>query len=133
MNSNTAMLIVAEQVAREQGYIEVGTRTIDALHDWFWGNRAVALEQYPKPLVVQSVKYIQPIFEDEQDNSKRKPKISIDMHFGKPRLTIDLPDGTMACVTYDRDGKCSEAQAFGDRGLSFALEVKTRIDFLLKA
>lgn len=131
MDANTAMLIVAEQVAREHGYIEVGKRTINALRDWFWGNRVAGLKQFPEPLVIQSVKYIQPIFEEDLDDNKRKPKIDIDMHFGKPRLTIDLPDGTMACVTY-RDGRCSEAQAFGDRGLSFALDIKTRIDNLLK-
>ncbi len=123
------MLIVAEQVAKEYGYIEVSKYEINALRDWFWGNKAIGLGS-EKPVTVASCKYILPIFEDEKDENKRRPKVEINMHWGKPRLSIDLPDGTFACLTY-RDRICSEAQAFGEKGLAFAVSIKERIDYLL--
>lgn len=39
MTENQAMLIVAEQVAKEQGYIEVSKNTLNALRDRFWGQQ----------------------------------------------------------------------------------------------
>lgn len=82
-----------------------------------------------KPVVITACKYILPMFEEEKDDSKRRPKIEIDMFWGKPRLGIDLPDGTFCCLTY-KDGICSEAQAFGEKGLTFALSIKDKIDYL---
>lgn len=129
MTENQAMLIVAEQVAKENGYIEVSKHIIDASRDWFWGNRAAA-QLSGKPIQITACKYILPIFEGEKDESKRRPKIEIDMHWGKPRLGIDLTDVTFCCLTY-KDGICSEAQAFGEKGLAFALSIKDRINYLI--
>ena len=123
------MLIVAEQVAKEQGYIEVSKNALNALRDRFWGNRAVAA-MAGKPVVITTCKYILPMFEEDKDESKRRPKIEIDMFWGKPRLGIDITDGTFCCLTY-KDGICSEAQAFGEKGLTFALSIKDRIDYLI--
>lgn len=130
MTENQAMLAVAEQVAREQGYIEVSRHTMNALRDKFWGNRALAAISQ-KPVEITACRYILPIFEGEKDENKRRPKIEIDMFWGRPRLGIDLPDGTFCCLTY-KDGICSEAQAFGDKGLAFALSIKEKLDYLLK-
>lgn len=123
------MLVVAEQTAKELGYIEVSKNAHNALRDRFWGNRAVAA-MAGKPVVITTCKYILPIFEGEKDENKRRPKIEIDMFWGRPRLGIDLLDGTFCCLIY-KDGICSEAQAFGEKGLAFALSIKERIDYLI--
>lgn len=107
MTENQAMLVVAEQTAKKLGYIEVSKNSHNALRDRFWGNRAVAA-MAGKPVVITTCKYILPMFEEDKDDSKRRPKIEIDMFWGRPRLGIDLPDGTFCCLTY-RDGICSEA------------------------
>lgn len=130
MEVNEAMLIVAEEVARELGYIEVGKEVINGLQDNFWGNRVIAAKCYPKLVIVKSCKYILPQWEDEKDESKRKPKIEIDMHWGNPRLAIDYPDGSFCCLVY-KDGKVSEAQAFGESGLLRAIYIKQRVDKLI--
>lgn len=129
MTENQAMLVVAEQTAKELGYIEVSKNAHNALRDRFWGNRAVAA-MAGKPVVITTCKYILPIFEGEKDENKRRPKIEIDMFWGRPRLGIDLLDGTFCCLIY-KDGICSEAQAFGEKGLAFALSIKERIDYLI--
>lgn len=54
MTENEAMLIVAEQVAKEQGYIEVSKNAHNALRDRFWGNRAVAA-MAGKPVVINNL------------------------------------------------------------------------------
>ena len=123
------MLVVAEQTAKELGYIEVSKNAHNALRDRFWGNRAVAA-MAGKPVVITTCKYILPMFEEDKDDSKRRPKIEIDMFWGRPRLGIDLPDGTFCCLTY-KNGICSEAQAFGEKGIAFALSIKERIDYLI--
>lgn len=127
---NQAMLIVAEQTAKELGYIETSKHTINALRDSFWGNIKKGIES-DRPLEVAACKYILPLFEDEGLNYYRKPKIWIDMHWGSPRLSICRTDGTFCCLTY-KDGGCAEAQAFGEKGLELALSVKSRIDYLIK-
>lgn len=125
MEINEAMLIVAEEVARELDYIEVSKNVIKGFQDDFWGNRAIAADKQ-----VKSCLYILPQLEGEKDERKRSPKIKIDMYWGKPRLGIDYPDGSFCCLTY-KDGKVSEAQAFGENGLSRAVEIQQRIDKLI--
>ena len=127
---NAAMLIVAKQVAEEHGYIQTGFGNIDARRDWFWANRFIGATS-PEPVVVTSATYILPLWEDELAKYKRRPKIGIDMFLGRPRLNIDLPDGTFACLTYE-NGLCKEAQAFGEHGIAFALSIKDKIDYYLK-
>lgn len=83
-----------------------------------------------KPVVITTCKYILPMFEEDKDDSKRRPKIEIDMFWGRPRLGIDLPDGTFCCLTY-KNGICSEAQAFGEKGIAFAASIKEKIDYYI--
>lgn len=123
------MLKVAEQVAQEHGYIEIENKPMNAAKDSFWGNVALASISQ-KPIVIRTVKYILPVFEGELDEKKSRPKIYIDMFWTAPRLNISLPDGTFCCLTY-RDNVCSDAQAFGNNGLAFALSIKERLDYLL--
>lgn len=132
MDANQAMLLVAENTAKEYGYIEVGKRTIDAMKDNFWGNNYLGVKAMMEgySITVESCKYIIPMFEEDRDKVSRRPKIEIDMHFGKPRLGIDLPGGTSCFLTY-RDNICTEAQAFGNNGLAFALSIKDKIDYLI--
>ncbi len=132
MDANQAMLLVAENTAKEYGYIEVGKRTIDAMKDNFWGNNYLGVKAMMegRSITVESCKYIIPMFEEDREKVSRRPKIEIDMHFGKPRLGIDLPGGTSCFLTY-RDNICTEAQAFGNNGLAFALSIKDKIDYLI--
>lgn len=125
MEINEAMLIVAEEVARELGYIDAGKEVIEGKNSSFWGNREFAADKQ-----VKSCLYILPQWEGESDEKKRKPEIEIDMFWGRPRLGIDYPDGSFCCLTY-KDGKVSEAQAFGENGLSRAVEIQQRIEKLI--
>lgn len=123
MEVNQAMLLVAEEVARELGYVDAGTKIIVGSKDSFWGNREMAADKQ-----VISCKYILPFWED--DENEIKPKIEIDMQWGSPRLGIRYPDGSFCNITY-KDGEMSEAQAFHENGLSNALDIKQRIDKLI--
>lgn len=125
MEVNEAMLIVAEEVAHELGYIEAGKEVLEGKKSWFWGNREIAADKQ-----VKSCLYILPLWEGEKDGSKRRPKVEIDMYWGRPRLGIDYPDSSFCCLTY-KDGKVSEAQAFGENGLARAIDIKQRIDKLI--
>ena len=101
MDANQAMLIVAEQAAKDFGFIEVSKHRIDAERDLFWGNKMIGIEsrlKSGKPVIVDACKYIIPQFEEDRDKNKRTPRIQIDMHWGKPRLGIDLPNGTSCFV-----------------------------------
>lgn len=125
MEVNEAMLIVAEEVARELGYINTGKGVIEGNNSSFWGNREFYADKQ-----VKFCKYILPQWEGEKDESKRSPKIAIDMHWGNPRLGIDYPDGSFCCLTYE-SGKLSEAQAFKANGLSRAIDIEKRIEKLI--
>lgn len=129
MEVNEAMLIVAEEVAQELGYIEVRKNIIHGERDSFWGNQYLAKSR-STPLVVKSCMYILPQWEGEKNENKRSPKVKIDMHWGNPRLSIDYPDSSFCCLTYE-DRKISEAQAFEENGLSRAIDIKQRIDKLI--
>lgn len=134
MDSNQAMLIVAEQAAKDFGYIEVSKHRIDAVKDSFWGNNVIGAKAMLKgenPVIVDACKYIMPQFEEDKCKANLIPRIYIDMHWGNPRLHISLKSGASCCLTY-KDGICTEAQAFGDRGLEFALCIKDKIDYLIK-
>jgi hypothetical protein len=129
MTVNEAMLQVAEKEAKKYGYIEVSKGIIEASKDPFWGNRAKAFMS-ETPIIVNACKYIMPVFEGENGPNGKKPRIGIDMHWGNPRLSVCQPDGTFACLTY-KDGKFSDAQAFQEGGLIFALYLKEQIDDLI--
>ncbi len=122
------MLKLAEEYASEFGYKKVKIEVLDARNDDFWGNRFVA-EMSKVPVRVTTCLY-KPELTDEE-KKERSPRIEIDMHFGDPRLSIEKPDKTFACVTYNISNKCESAQAFKENGILFALELKQRIDNLL--
>ena len=102
MDANQEMIKVAELIANQYGYIEVSKHSINAIRDCFWGNQYLGFKAKAegRVLEIQSCKYIIPLFEEDKDKYNRRPKIDIDMHFGKPRLGIDLPDGTSCFLTY---------------------------------
>lgn len=127
---NQAMLAVAEELADELRYIEVAKWNINGLTDSFWGNRVLALKQYPQKLIIKASKYISPIWEDDKNKDIAQPKIEIDMHWGNPRLSIRKVDGTFCCLSYNESG-FREAQAFGEDGLPLAAKIKERIDKLI--
>lgn len=134
MTVNEAMLIVANKLATEWGYIEDSTFNINAIKDSFWGNQAIGLQAYyeRKPeVIVNACKYIYPVFDFEKGNGQRSPCIEIDMHFGKPRLSVRKQDDTFACLTY-KDGVFSEGQAFNEYGPELLMELKKSIDDLIK-
>lgn len=125
MNINEIMLIVASEIARDNGYILADERVIIGKKDWFWGNR----EAFPDARVMSRT-YILPAWEEEREKEGYfTSKIYLDMHWGKPRLHVRYPDGTSCCLTYGNDG-CSEAQSFGPDGLSKAFRIQERIDDL---
>lgn len=123
------MLEVAALIARRYGFIEIGQRTINAERDKFWGNICLGIKarMEGRTIEIQSCKYIYPQFEGERNEKQRSPKIEIDMHFGNPRLCIDLPDGTSCFITY-KDNTCIEVHTFGENGVRFAMYVTRRID-----
>lgn len=132
--ANEAMLVVANKLATEWGYIEDRKFDINAIKDSFWGNRYIGAQAYidKKPeVIVNACKYIYPMFDFEKEDGKESPRIEIDMHFGKPRLSVQKPDGTFACLTY-RDGVFSEGQAFQENGPELLMELKKSIDELIK-
>lgn len=135
MTVNEAMLKVAEEYAGKFGYIEVSKHRIDGTKDSFWGNRSLAIiskTEEGKDLVIDGCKYILPILDTEQEEgNSRPPRIQIDMHWGLPRLLVCKPDLTFAGLTY-KDGMFSEGQAFRNEGPELLMELKSRIDEMIK-
>lgn len=123
---NQIMLIVADEIARENGYIQIEEKTITGKTDWFWGNRAACPEAQ-----VKSRTYVRPAWEDEQETSRYRPcKIYIDMNWGKPRIHVTT-NNAFCCLTYSQDG-FTEAQAYGENGLDEAVSLKNKIDKLIR-
>lgn len=123
MTVNEAMLAVADEIAKENGYIMTREPYKHyARKDNFWGNLVQSVKE--PDLHILTAEYILPAFENEPSH-----RIDIDMFFGKPRLNVRLPDAC-AHLTY-RDGVLSEAQAFLEGGLALAVNLKERIDILL--
>lgn len=136
MTVNEAMLQVAEEYAGKFGYIEVSKHhRIYAMKTNFWGNQYLAImarEEEGKELYIDSCLYLMPMFEEEckERGINRPPRIHIDMHWGKPRLSVYAPDSSMACLTYE-EGVYSEGQAFCEKGPELLYELKSRIDKLI--
>ena len=135
MTVNDAMLTVAKSMAYLYGYIEVEEpKKHNAINDGFWGNVALGIEaeRNGQELEIISCLYIIPTFEEEKEGGcNGTPRININMYWGRPRLSVSLPDKTFACLTY-KDGQCGEVQAFGPAGLELATSIKSQIDQLLK-
>ncbi len=134
MTANDAMLKVAKCMADKYGYVAVEQeKEIDASKDNFWGNQAIGLDAAKKneKVIVKACRYEMPVPESGRDEDKRPPHIRIDMFWGNPRLSMYLPDGSFACVSY-KDNKMSEAQAFKPDGLTLANELKSLIDEEIK-
>lgn len=123
MTVNEAMLTVAGEIAKENGYITTREPYKHyARKDTFWGNLVKSLEE--PDLHILTAEYILPAFEGEPSH-----KIDIDMYFGRPRLNVRLPEAC-AHLTY-RHGVLSETQAFFEGGLELAMNLKERIDKLI--
>lgn len=136
MTVNEAMLVLAEEYARKYGYIEVSPKhEIDGLKDNFWGNQQLAfIAKYRdgKDLKIDGCKYILPMLDTEQEENETFPsRISIDMNWGEPRLSVYLPDKTFACLTY-KDGVYNDGQAFRNGGPELLMELKSKIDEMIK-
>ena len=135
MTVNEVMLKVAEEYAGKFGYIEVSKHRIDGLKDKFWGNQQAAIIskfKEGKDIIIDGCLYLMPILDTEQEEMKsRPPRIQIDMHWGLPRLSVYKPDRTFACLTY-KDGVYSDGQAFQDGGPELLLELKSKIDKMIK-
>lgn len=131
MTANEAMLRVAKAMADKYGFIaESENIELDACKDGFWGNLALGIEADKKgeKLIVMSSRYVVP---EPLPESKVQPKIDIDMFWGHPRLSVRLPDGTFACLTY-QDGVLSDVQAFQPNGLELATTLKFLIEQEMK-
>ena len=135
----SAMHDVAEQIARENGFILVANEDRLLRKDKFWGNSYVAVEYlmkhgYKEELKYEYFKFVYPIFEEEKNEKFASPKIELDMHFGNPRLTVYHKDNAGGfCLTYSRERlKFSEAQVFGEHGFEMAIEAKTAIESILE-
>ena len=134
----SAMRDVAEQIAREKGFILVANEERLLRKDKFWGNSCVAVEYliehgYKEELKYEYFKFIYPFFDEDKNEKFESPKIELDMHFGNPRLTVYHKGKAGGfCLTYSRKTlKFSEAQVFGEHGFEMALEAKTAIERLL--
>ena len=132
---NQALLRVAEEIARKFGYIETDHRTENLTLDKFWGTSFCAAKRFLKTREVptfESVRYSYPIFEDDLDESKPRPKIELRVRFDNPRIDIRFPDGGFVGVEYKQDThEFSEAQVFGDSGYWKLCVVKERIEQLI--
>lgn len=137
MDITEAILKVANDFGRLHGYILTEEGEIDAAKSRFWGNLMASIEhrrETGRPLVIPYVKYILPMFEDDEEAEKHGvPKVAIDMHFGNPRLSIRTKDFDFCCLTFGRESaEFKESQAWGDRGIELALSIKMQIENNLK-
>lgn len=129
---NEAMLIIAGELAKKHGYILASEYTIWAKHDSFWGNQMIGFKKPDHK--IESVKFIIPKWEDDADAKKNGvPRINIDMYWGNPRISIKFPDYNFCCLAYDANtSSFNESQAWGEKGLEYAIEIKKQIDELIK-
>lgn len=134
MNANDAMLKVAKIMADKYGYKKIDVpEEIDACEDSFWGNKRLGEEASEKgqKITVKTCRYELPTTESNNEEQKRIPHIRIDMFWGNPRLSMYLPNGSFACITY-KDNEMSEAQAFKSDGITLAGVFKFLIDEEIK-
>lgn len=132
MNANEAMIVVANQIARERGFIEVTpTHKMYAKNDSFWGNKVLGCKS--PDVYIETCKYIYPLFDDELEKLgeySKNPTIDIDMFWGNPRLNVRISSEEGAHITFSNE-ILSDVQAFGERGLDLAVLLKTRINKLM--
>ena len=109
----------------------------DLTKDKFWGTSFCAAKRYLRTNEVptfESVRYSYPIFEDDVDESKPRPKIELRVRFENPRIDIRFPDGGFIGLEYKPDThEFSEAQIFGEDGYWKLPYVKERIDQLINS
>lgn len=132
---NQALLQVANEIAREYGYIETDRKIENLMLSDFWGTRFQAVKYYfnfHKIPEFESVRYSYPVWEDDLDEKKRRPKITFRVRFANPRIDIDFPDGGYVGLEYS-PASCSfeEAQIFGESGYRKLPVIKERIEQLI--
>lgn len=129
------MLKVAEEYAMKYGYIETSHKVENLMLSDFWGTSFSATKKYIETNVVptfESIRYIYPIFDYEQEEGKRVPKIELDVRFENPRISVRFPDGGFVSLEYKPDShEFSEAQIFGEVGFQKLPVVKQRIEELI--
>ena len=121
---NQALLQVANEIAREYGYIETDRKIENLMLSDFWGTRFQAVKYYlnfHKIPEFESVRYSYPVWED-----------ALRVRFANPRIDIDFPDGGYVGLEYS-PASCSfeEAQIFGDSGYRKMPIVKERIEAII--
>lgn len=128
---NQALLQVAEELARKYGYIETEHEVKDLMKDDFWGTSYCAAKRYLETKEEQTfevVKYVKPIFEDDIDPDKSRPRIELRVRFNNPRIGIYLPEGGYVGLEYKPDGTFAEAQIFDDNGYYAIPVIKEMIE-----
>jgi hypothetical protein len=129
---NQALLKVAEEVARRFGYIEVEHYTQNLMKSDFWGTSFYATKQYVESEykeipTFEVVKYILPVFEDEKDENKSRPRIELRVRFRNPRIGIYFPEGGYVGLEYSPEGEFKEAQIFDERGYDYLPVIKEKV------
>ena len=130
---NQALLKTAEEVARHFGYIEVDHFTQNLMKSDFWGTSFYAVKRwqesgYKEIPTFEVVKYIMPIFEDELDENKSRPRIELRVRFNNPRIGIYFPDGGYVGLEYSPEGEFKEAQIFDEKGYGYLPVIKEKVD-----
>ena len=133
---NEVMLQVAAEIASQYGYIETDHRMVNLISSSCWGTSYWAIKSYLKTKVMpmfEAVNYSYPIFEDDLDKTKVRPRIELRVRFSRPRIDIFFPDGGFVgmefnCETYE----FAEAQIWYDGGFEKAPVIKHRIEELIK-
>lgn len=132
---NQALLQVAREVARNYGYIETDHHVEDLTLHKFWGTSFYYVKKYLETHIAQtfeSVCYSYPIFEDELDEKKARPKIELRVRFANPRIDIRFPDGGFIGLEYNPEShEFEEAQIFGESGYWKLPVIKERIEQLI--
>lgn len=132
---NKALLKVAGEIAREYGYIKTKHEVENLVRSKFWGTSYYAAKTFVETKefpTFESVRYIYPVFDYEQDAGKSVPKIELDVRFKNPRICVRYPDGGFVSVEYSTDSyEFSEAQIFGESGYQKLPALKQRIEELI--
>lgn len=135
---NQALLRTAEELANHFGYIEVEHYTQNLVKSDFWGTSYYATKswlesgckEYP---TFEVVKYILPVFEDELDENRSRPRIELRVRFRNPRIGIYFPEGGYVGLEYSPEGEFKEAQIFDERGYDYLPVIKEKVDSWISA
>lgn len=133
---NEVMLQVAAEIARQYVYIETDHRIVNLIKSSFWGTSYWAIKSYLKTKEIpmfETVEYSYPVFEDDLDETKVRPRIELRVRFNRPRIDIHFPDGGFVGMEFKPETyEFAEAQIWNDEGFEKAPVIKHRIEELIK-